>query len=698
MVFRTAAAANPLSQTAVYVDGHVLYGCANKIAVWEVGNGSNHVECVFEADGDITAIAAGEGCIYFGTTKGQVGHFELALLTKSFSERIYNTVASLESAVTCIAVNKTLSPYKLAVGCINGSSYVFSEDKSQDTIVVSNKGYALAVELYDNLLVCGGTNIKLYVHNLDTGNSIELEGHENWVRSLAFKKDSTGSLILASASQEKYIRLWRFDRDVADNDFFSSKKTLDNYEIRFEALLMGHDDWVVCVQWDTWSDMLLSASADSSVIIWESGDDGSDLWTPLSRYGDISIWGSSTATGTSGGFWTCLWLPNQLLTVTHTGSFRMWTREGEGIPAITGHFKEVTDCQWLSQDLLLTTSSDQTTRLWKSNETRVYEVGRPQIHGYDMVCVTVINDILYASAGDEKVVRVFEMPKQVAHQLHSGLDSGELMRALNIKQGEESEVELPDVAGVPALGLSNKPDEEVKVDLPPYPREDQLQRLTLWPEVEKLYGHGYEISALAYADGILASCCKANNEQHAVIRFYNTETWHEIRPPVAGHAQTVNKLSVSPNKKLLLSVSRDRKFMLTDLQTRTVILSKEKAHTRIIWDGCFISDHEFVTVSRDKTVKKWNTRGESFAMIKLESSGTAVAACDSLIAVGEENGIVTFMDFDLNPLYRYNFMSKVNRISFKGDTCAIVGSHIVLCNPKTDAHLMEKCVSNIENN
>lgn len=42
---------------------------------------------------------------------------------------------------------------------------------------------------------------------------------------------------------------------------------------------------------------------------------------------------------------------------------------------------------------------------------------------------------------------------------------------------------------------------------------------TLWPELQKLYGHGYEIYALAAtADGqLLASTCRASNAEHAQI-------------------------------------------------------------------------------------------------------------------------------------------------------------------------------------
>lgn len=51
------------------------------------------------------------------------------------------------------------------------------------------------------------------------------------------------------------------------------------------------------------------------------------------------------------------------------------------------------------------------------------------------------------------------------------------------------------------------------------PPEETLMQNTLWPETQKLYGHGFEVYALcATSNGkLLASSCKATSAEHAEI-------------------------------------------------------------------------------------------------------------------------------------------------------------------------------------
>ena len=517
-----------------------------------------------------------------------------------------------------------------------------------------------------------------------------LTGHENWIRSLAFKKlPNSKDLMLASASQDRYIRLWRIhegsvesigqrtaeidpENDVS-TDLLSNKvyHICDRkFVVTFEALLMGHDDWVFSIAWHPEKLQLLSASADTTLMFW-APDQSSGIWICSSRLGDVSIKGASTATGASGGFWVALWLNNgnEVITVGKTGSWRLWRLQNDEWVAqtgISGHVREVTDLSWEDNgSYLLSTSLDQTTRLfgvWKK-DSLWHEMSRPQIHGYDMITVKSMTPEIFVSAGDEKTLRVFEEPKGIAYLLE------------NICGTTGTHIEtLPESAIVPALGLSNKQEEvneskqvgeiqdEEEDELPAEsilsvltslnepPREDHLQRQTLWPELEKLYGHGYEISAIDISQDkkVLATCCKANNETHAVVRLYDTQTWLQLKPTLAIHSLTITRLRFSPDDKYLLSVSRDRQWAVWERTDEPLSYrlhaSNPKGHNRIIWDCCWLSDGgAFITASRDKSIKLWQLSEEAVwkdvAQVKFDSPVTAVDVNDeNKLVVGLETG------------------------------------------------------------
>lgn len=281
-------------------------------------------------------------------------------------------------------------------------------------------------------------------------------------------------------------------------------------------------------------------------------------------------------------------------------------------------------------------SLDQTTRLfakWIRDSAQTWhEWSRPQIHGYDLNCIDVISHSQFISGADEKLLRVFSQPRAVAC----------ILRKLCGIQDHGQET-LPSAAGIPVLGLSNKAvnedessrewverldgDENTEalnsspeslrvknplLDLDHPPTEDHLARHTLWPEIEKLYGHGYEVSAVASSHNsrLVATACRASSVQHAVIRLYETQGWREIKPPLAAHTLTVTRLRFSEDDQFLVSVGRDRQWVLfrrdeQDGNLYTHVSSNPKGHSRMILDGAWAPvrcGRVFATASRDKSV------------------------------------------------------------------------------------------------
>ncbi|OQO14663.1 hypothetical protein B0A48_00044 [Cryoendolithus antarcticus] len=577
------------------------------------------------------------------------------------------------------------------------------------------------VELSDHniVLAIAGTTawIQLYGRHRDEDFQLQatLTGHDGWIRSLNFLPpyaERSNDLLLASASQDKYVRLWRLRRDdtVTTNGTNGSvlkpaKPSLSNktqhvgcdpnkYAVTFEALLVGHEDWIYSARWlpqdvssaSATTPTLLTASADNSIAMW-SVEEASGLWVCNTRLGEISSQkGSTTATGSTGGFWIGLWGPNgtSIASLGRTGSWRRWSHDQESDTwnqslGVSGHTQDVAGLSWAPDSLcLLTTSHDQTTRLFaqwiRGDRLSWHEIARPQIHGYDLNCIAATSSHQFVSGADEKLLRVFDTPKPVDRLIRNLENQPSLMNGHEAPQTDgdmEHSSALPETAAMPVLGLSNKAitapdaDADSTVDIPDVSgqaflptstptHESHLARHTLYPEREKLYGHGHEISCLAASSTypLIATACRASSIDHAVIRIYNTNTWREVKPPLEAHSLTVTDISFSTDGKWLLSVGRDRQWVLwqydppsSDVDTKAVgtftkAAADLKGHARMIlscaWEPSRgdtgsekAKQYVFATASRDKSVKIWRLESSPSAT---DDSGAAVTLLHTLKA------------------------------------------------------------------
>lgn len=710
----------------------VAFGAGKTVALWNpLEEHANGVYATLKGHkAEITCVKFIPDTEYMVSTS-EDHHVKIWKFVDDCNLECIQTIEHYQHTIVSLTVLSNL----FAIGCADGTISLWVSNTETQQFVLAHdfsvqKGfYSLAMSLSniqgnEYLLAIGGTNVNIFVFTFTfTGIEVQncklaatLEGHEDWVKSLAFRYQETpGDYLLASGSQDRYIRLWRIrTNDLIDNsdENDSMLALLNNKQykfeinselkvaINFEALIMGHDDWISSLQWHEKRLQLLASTADTSIMLWEP-DESSGIWICGSRLGEISTKGASTATGSSGGFWSCLWFSqgdkSYILTNGKTGSWRVWYTVDNLIwepkLAITGAAKEVTDVAWSPNgQYLLSTSLDQTTRLYapwvydqdgkKRDVATWHEFSRPQIHGYDMVCVEPISDTRFVSGGDEKILRSFDLPKGVSEILHKFV-------GINF----ESASDMPESAALPALGLSNKAtsgddgyeeeeeDPNVREDndnnnisydlvstLNTPPLEDQLQRHLLWPEIEKLYGHGYEIACVDVSPDrkLIASACRSKDPQNAVIRIFDTASWLEIKPTLAFHNLTITKLRFSKDSKFLLSVCRDRQWAIWERNfednTFTLKYKNEKPHTRIIWDCDWTPlefGNAFVTAARDKTVKLWrgNDSAEGYELenlIKLDQPVTAIAVYDSLvenkliIAVGLESGAMHIYNYDSN--------------------------------------------------
>ncbi|KPJ00191.1 putative elongator complex protein 2 [Papilio xuthus] len=609
----------------------------------------------------------------------------------------------------------------------NGEDLVVYTGSIDSTVKVWERSNGV-VSLKQTINLNSGLCLTLYAHNLPAVNQPVLfcalddhkihifageeyhrvhmlVGHEDWVRGLDVLDVDENSVLLASASQDTYIRLWRIHlhTEVETTTEIRVEQKLfhaygKDWSVKLEAVLAGHEGWVYGVQWhpmryDTKNkrnvpvNRLLSSSLDKTLIIWEpeSTELGEGAWVERVRVGEVG--------GNGLGFYGSRFGPNGKSFLGHgyNGSFHIWTLNEETSqwePQVVcgGHFGSVEDARWEPDRgrYLLSVSADQTTRLhapWTMSDdvgVEWHEVARPQVHGYDLASIAPLTATTFASAAEEKVIRVFQAPHNFLQNFHNIV--GEKL--------VEEEIGGPEGASVPSLGLSNKAvfnGEEgdtgnkddndgyfVPVHLNAPPSEEMLMQNTLWPERRKLYGHGHEVFALAAAPDarLLASAARANAQEHASVLIWETTNWQQIQKLVS-HTLTVTQLAFSPDSQQLLSVSRDRKWTLYQRQqgidTFEMSACTDKSngvHTRIIWCCAWAKDGEvFATGSRDGKVCVWHKTDEltstslkyhSLCGKPLELANTSVTAIDfapfnvdtkRILATGFESGVIRIYSF-----------------------------------------------------
>lgn len=163
--------------------------------------------------------------------------------------------------------------------------------------------------------------------------------------------------------------------------------------------------------------------------------------------------------------------------------------------------------------------------------------------------------------------------------------------------------------------------------------------------------------------------------EHAAIRIWSRETLKTIAT-LPGHQLTVTKLLFSPCNRFILSVSRDRQWILHERngsdEWRTTA-SMKGAHSRIIWSCCWSPDSRFfVTCSRDKRVKLWSlghvdSSVDLASHLELESSVTSISANpvqatngDLQFCVGLENGRILILSATANGNGQYSLCRTVD--------------------------------------
>ncbi|GAA6063331.1 hypothetical protein JCM10212_003917 [Sporobolomyces blumeae] len=389
----------------------------------------------------------------------------------------------------------------------------------------SSSGLALAV---------GGTETKIQLYATASPSqpnfqrSISLDGHTDWVRCLSFTTPlpetdptrsvdydiSPGEVLLASGSQDNYIRLWRLTRLSRGTSTATAPKpsglaALDELEKRLaessdpssstsatgagpegeelrvkahdfvvegdgefsvaaEAVLLAHDAWVTGLNWAPATRSktlrLLSASADRSLILWTplvsidpSTSASTTTWTSTHRFGEFT-------SVTNLGFFGALWGldTRTVLASGWGGSWHVWKQEagqdddGEWVPqvAVSGHLGNVRQVAWEPNgEYLLSASHDMSTRLHAPWRRTLGEKGVETWHelGRPQIHGYPLSSLAFTS----RLQFISGADEKIVRVFDAPkVFVSSLKKLSQVVAGDEAD--RPMAANVPPLGLSNR--------------------------------------------------------------------------------------------------------------------------------------------------------------------------------------------------------------------------------------------------
>ncbi|MEO1444714.1 MAG: NB-ARC domain-containing protein, partial [Cyanobacteria bacterium J06635_11] len=206
-----------------------------------------------------------------------------------------------------------------------------------------------------------------------------LQGHQNWVCSVAFSPDGTQ---LVSGSADRTIRLW----DVGTGECLKT--------------LSGHGNWVMSVAFSPDGTQLVSGSADRTIRLWDVST-GECL---------------NTLSGHGHGVWSVAFSPDgtQLVSGSADRTIRLWeVSTGEALKTLKGHEHGVWTVAFSPDGQLLASgSADQTVRLWTIKGDDVTGECQQTLVGHNnwvwMVAFSPDGQLL-ASGSADQTVRLWEV-------------------------------------------------------------------------------------------------------------------------------------------------------------------------------------------------------------------------------------------------------------------------------------------------
>ncbi|KAK0715232.1 beta transducin-like protein HET-D2Y, partial [Lasiosphaeris hirsuta] len=412
-----------------------------------------------------------------------------------------------------------------------------------------------------------------------------LEGHSDWVRSVAFSPDGQR---LASGSDDRTVKIW----DTASGRCL---KTLE-----------GHSDRVRSVAFSPDGQRLASGSSDRTVKIWDTAS-GRCLQTLEGHSG----WVRSVAFSPDG---------QRLASGSDDRTVKIWdTASGRCLQTLEGHSDWVRSVAFSPDGQRLVSGSDDTTvKIWDTASGRCLQT--LEEHSDSVLSVAFSPDgQRLASGSDDKTVKIWDTASGRYLQTLEG--HSDWVRSVAFSPdgqrlasgSDDKTVKIWDTASGRCLQtLEGHSDRVRSVAFSPDGQRlasgSDDRTVKIWDTasgrcLQTLEGHSDRVRSVAFSpDGQRL----ASGSDDRTVKIWDTASGRCLKT-LEGHSDWVRSVAFSPDGQRLASGSSDRTVKIWDTASGRCLQTLE-GHSGWVRSVAFSPDGQrLASGSGDGTVKIWDT-------------------------------------------------------------------------------------------
>eukprot|EP00672_Neobodo_designis_P008444 CAMPEP_0174854916 /NCGR_PEP_ID=MMETSP1114-20130205/32010_1 /TAXON_ID=312471 /ORGANISM="Neobodo designis, Strain CCAP 1951/1" /LENGTH=622 /DNA_ID=CAMNT_0016089625 /DNA_START=45 /DNA_END=1913 /DNA_ORIENTATION=- len=273
----------------------------------------------------------------------------------------------------------------LLVGLHSGAVHMIDHSTGRDVArFEEHEGPVRGVDFHpsESVFATGGDDFKIKLWDADQGASVAtLAGHLDYIRTVQFHRAGQRPW-LVSASDDQTLRVW-------------------NWRLREPlAVLSGHHHYAMSAQFHPTQDLVVSASLDLTVCVWDLSALGDDT--------DPEEEVASEGSAATSSWWDCGCLRHLTLKQPYVQKHMLEGHE-RGVNWASFHPK---------LPLIVSGSDDRTVRIWRMDGSRAFEVDQLRGHTNNVCCVMFGGDNRIVSVSEDRTIRVWDMEARTLLQLY----------------------------------------------------------------------------------------------------------------------------------------------------------------------------------------------------------------------------------------------------------------------------------------